>query len=95
MPAELQVFLAGTFTDRDTVAALLKAAGAKILTRPPVPVGMDEFGSKPTAASRTSIVLCEGCLDKQRIAGTLHVNTDWLLDTASAFDVQPLAGYKI
>ena len=95
MPAQPQVFLAGEFRDRDTVTALLKAAGARILTRPPVSVGMEQYDSKPTAASKTSVILCEGCLIKQRIAGMQHVNTAWLLDTASAFDVQPLANYSI
>ena len=77
------------------MAALLKAAGAGILTRPPVQIGMDKFNNKATAASRTSIVLCEACSDKRRIAGMQHVNTAWLLDSASAFDVQPLANYSV
>ena len=89
------MFLAGTFKDRDTVAALLKAAGARILSRPPVPSSMDKSDSRLTAASRTSIVLCEACPNKQKIAGMPHISITWLLDSASVFDVQPLANYSV
>lgn len=77
------------------MVALLKAAGAVLLSRPPVRTEASESSQPP---ARTSVVMWPK--EPQRRGrtsgvGVCNVTTSWLLDSASTFQVQPLEKYTM
>lgn len=79
------------------MVALLKAAGAVVLSRPPVRAEAAE-SSQPPGPARTSVVMWPK--GPQRKGGTSavgvrNVTASWLLDSASTFQVQPLEKYTL
>ena len=92
----LQVFLAGSFDDKGSLVALLKAAGASLLSRIPIPQIEAEREVDPHL--RTSLVMWDSCVrqkSRNLTAGVCNVATAWLLDSASRFEVQPLGDYTL
>ncbi len=90
------MFLAGTFEDKDSLVAILKAAGASLLSR--IPITQIEAEREVDPPWRTSLVMWDSCVrQKSRTltAGVCNVATAWLLDSASRFEVQPLSGYTL
>ena len=77
------------------MVALLKAAGAVLLSRPPVRAEAAESSQPP---ARTSVVMWQK--EPQRkgdtsAVGVRNVTASWLLDSASTFQVQPLEKYTV
>ena len=96
MAPVLQVYLAGSFEDKGSLVALLKAAGALLLSRIPIPQNVAESEVDPPL--RTSLVMWDSCVrqkSRNLTAGVCNVATAWLLDSASRFEVQPLSGYTL
>ncbi|KAK9815301.1 hypothetical protein WJX72_001308 [[Myrmecia] bisecta] len=103
-----QVFLVGVFhpKSRDAVLTLTKAAGAKLLTRPPatMPSALQPALADAAAAqllvveTPLAVVLCD--IAAQAEAGRQcrvlpSVDHRWLLDSASCYQVKPLQPYFI
>ncbi len=86
---------AGDFLKKEEVSMLLKAAGARLLTRPP-PLVVHDSQYGPC----TSFSLCEA---DGPVSGTKHktsggamvVSHKWLMDSVSAFTVMPLGPYVV
>lgn len=88
-----QVYLAGAFASKEDITALLRASGARLLTRPPaqqLPGGMsdDEPASKSIALWDQDKPSCAG-------AGVRNLALDWFLDSVSRFEVQPISDYQL
>ena len=87
-----QVFLAGVFTSRGEVAALLKAAGARLLTRPPA--AQEQDPSSPVA--RQVVVWDTDAAQAQRVLPHApNVRLQWVLDSVSRFVVQDCDHYAV
>ena len=91
-----QVFLSGAFSSKEEVTALLRAAGAKLLTRPPA---RQLPSSSSGDAASCSVVLW----DKDRpqrgrgdpVSGHQQLPLAWFLDSVSRFEVQPVTDYQL
>ena len=92
----VQVYLAGTFFGKDDVTTLLRAAGARLLTRPPA--GQLPGASSGDGASK-SVVLWDK--DRPQGGGAGGGNTqqqlalNWFLDSVSRFELQPVSSYRV
>lgn len=91
-----QVFLSGTFSNKEEVTALLRAAGAKLLTRPPA-------RQLPSASSGDAACKSVVLWDKDRpqkgsaggVSAVQQLPLTWFLDSVSRFVVQPVTSYQM
>lgn len=92
----MQVYLAGAFSSKEEVTALLRAAGAKLLTRPPA---RQLFSSSSSDAGSCSVILW----DKDRpqrgrgdgVGQGQQLPLPWFMDSVSRFEVQPVTSYQL
>lgn len=92
----VQVYLAGAYTSKEEVTALLRAAGARLLTRQPARQ-LPGFNSG-NAACR-SVVLWDEDRPRRGVAAAAEapeqLPLNWFLDSVSCFVVQPVDKYKL
>jgi hypothetical protein len=88
-----QIYLAGTFSSRTDIAALVRASGARLLTRPPAA----QLPGVRAAAAKKALLLWDVDHRPRPVLGQTNLRLEWLLDSISRFEVQPLDGalYKI
>ncbi|CAL8465588.1 g5124 [Coccomyxa elongata] len=99
-PAKLlhgtEVYLAGAHTSKEEVTALLRAAGARLLTRPPA---RQLAGSISGNAACRSVILWDEDRPRRGVAAaagaTQQLPLNWFLDSVSCFVVQPVDKYKL
>lgn len=92
----MQVYLAGAFSSKEEVTALLRAAGAKLLTRPPA---RQLSSSSSSDAGSCSVILW----DKDRpqrgrgdgVSQRQQLPLPWFMDSVSRFEVQPVTSYQL
>jgi hypothetical protein len=88
-----EVFLAGAFSRHAEVEALLRAAGARLLTRPPVPPPDAGQAARPGAQALALWEPGPGAAAPAAPPGVPVVRLQWLWDSAGSFQVQPFEKY--
>ena len=92
-----EVFLAGALRERGQVQALLRAAGARLLSRPPVPGGAPMGSGLEAEPSRgAALVLWDpdaGGVRPHAPAGIPCLSLQWLYDSAGSFQRLPFERY--
>ena len=104
----VQLYLERTLQAHADLAALARAAGATLLSRPPVGWPTGKQPAEPRRAGRpqleeplqplvlTDADLASGLLDGKHCSNTCthqQVSRAWLLDSVAAFERQPLQRY--
>ena len=73
--------------------ALLKAAGAKLLTRPPAQ--LQELESSTPVAKQVVVWDTDAAQPRRAVLHAPNVSLHWVLDTVSRFVVQDCGNYAV
>ena len=91
-----QVYLAGAYSSKEEVTALLRAAGSRLLSRPPA---RQLAGANSGNAACRSVILWDEDRPRRGVAAAaeapLQMPLNWFLDSVSCFVVQPVDNYNL